>query len=414
MAAADGHSPIPPHVIVLFGATGDLARRKLLPGLFHLSRAGLLPACADRGHLARGSRRRGYHSWPARPATSSPAGASPTTTGASFVDRITYVPQSAGAGGPGQGGRTRRGDARRRAPPAALPEHPAPRRRRGGPDPGRGGADRAGPDHHGEAVRHRSRIRPPPERGGPARSSTTTRSSASTTSWARRRRRTSWPSGSPTGCSSPSGTASTSTTSRSTSPRPCRSGPGPASTRRPAPSGTWSSPTCSRSWRSWPWSRRRRSSPGPSTRRRTRSSARCCPVDPDPGRPRPVRGVPLERGGGTRLGHRDLRGPALRDRQLALGRRPLLPAHRQADGRGGPHRLDRLPGAPQVDVPGGLGRGRPGPRPPDLRPGRLLQALALLLRQATRARDEARQAEPAVRPARDRQRRTTSSRPTSG
>ncbi|HUY46346.1 MAG TPA: glucose-6-phosphate dehydrogenase [Streptosporangiaceae bacterium] len=32
------------HVIVLFGATGDLARRKLLPGLFHLARAGLMPA----------------------------------------------------------------------------------------------------------------------------------------------------------------------------------------------------------------------------------------------------------------------------------------------------------------------------------------------------------------------------------
>ncbi len=31
------------HVIVLVGATGDLARRKLLPGLFHLSEAGLLP-----------------------------------------------------------------------------------------------------------------------------------------------------------------------------------------------------------------------------------------------------------------------------------------------------------------------------------------------------------------------------------
>ncbi|MES4903387.1 MULTISPECIES: glucose-6-phosphate dehydrogenase [unclassified Streptomyces] len=31
------------HVIVLFGATGDLARRKLLPGLFHLATAGLLP-----------------------------------------------------------------------------------------------------------------------------------------------------------------------------------------------------------------------------------------------------------------------------------------------------------------------------------------------------------------------------------
>ena len=31
------------HVIVLLGATGDLARRKLLPGLFRLAKAGLLP-----------------------------------------------------------------------------------------------------------------------------------------------------------------------------------------------------------------------------------------------------------------------------------------------------------------------------------------------------------------------------------
>jgi glucose-6-phosphate 1-dehydrogenase len=32
-----------PHVIVLFGALGDLSRRKLLPGLFHLEDAGLMP-----------------------------------------------------------------------------------------------------------------------------------------------------------------------------------------------------------------------------------------------------------------------------------------------------------------------------------------------------------------------------------
>jgi len=38
-------SPLKPHVMVLFGATGDLARRKLLPGLFHLAQAGLLPEC---------------------------------------------------------------------------------------------------------------------------------------------------------------------------------------------------------------------------------------------------------------------------------------------------------------------------------------------------------------------------------
>jgi glucose-6-phosphate 1-dehydrogenase len=34
---------VSPYVITLFGATGDLARRKLLPGLLHLSEAGLLP-----------------------------------------------------------------------------------------------------------------------------------------------------------------------------------------------------------------------------------------------------------------------------------------------------------------------------------------------------------------------------------
>src|SRR3546814_1791508 len=36
-------NPGPPTTIVLFGATGDLARRKLLPGMIHLWRSGLLP-----------------------------------------------------------------------------------------------------------------------------------------------------------------------------------------------------------------------------------------------------------------------------------------------------------------------------------------------------------------------------------
>ena len=54
------------HVVVLFGATGDLARRKLLPGLFHLfvaaccrtssassaRRDGLLPASSSASMLA--------------------------------------------------------------------------------------------------------------------------------------------------------------------------------------------------------------------------------------------------------------------------------------------------------------------------------------------------------------------------
>ena len=36
--------PLPPHVIVLFGATGDLAKRKLIPGLAHLAASDLTPA----------------------------------------------------------------------------------------------------------------------------------------------------------------------------------------------------------------------------------------------------------------------------------------------------------------------------------------------------------------------------------
>jgi glucose-6-phosphate 1-dehydrogenase len=36
-------APIDPHVIVLYGATGDLAKRKLLPGGLHLFHAGLMP-----------------------------------------------------------------------------------------------------------------------------------------------------------------------------------------------------------------------------------------------------------------------------------------------------------------------------------------------------------------------------------
>jgi len=40
-----GVGPRHPQVVVLVGATGDLARRKLLPGLFHLSSVGFIPGC---------------------------------------------------------------------------------------------------------------------------------------------------------------------------------------------------------------------------------------------------------------------------------------------------------------------------------------------------------------------------------
>jgi glucose-6-phosphate 1-dehydrogenase len=40
-----GVGPEHPQVVVLVGATGDLAQRKLLPGLFHLSSSGFIPGC---------------------------------------------------------------------------------------------------------------------------------------------------------------------------------------------------------------------------------------------------------------------------------------------------------------------------------------------------------------------------------
>src|SRR5271156_4829358 len=40
-----GVGPKLPQIVVLFGATGDLSQRKLLPGLFHLVTAGFIPKC---------------------------------------------------------------------------------------------------------------------------------------------------------------------------------------------------------------------------------------------------------------------------------------------------------------------------------------------------------------------------------
>src|SRR5208282_5289406 len=40
-----GVGPKLPQIVVLFGATGDLSHKKLLPGLFHLAAAGFIPKC---------------------------------------------------------------------------------------------------------------------------------------------------------------------------------------------------------------------------------------------------------------------------------------------------------------------------------------------------------------------------------
>ena len=92
-----GVGPQYPQVVVLVGATGDLARRKLLPGLFHLVSAGFIPGCRIIGvslddidaegfrDIARGA----LNEFSARPVTPADWDA--------FAATLDYVPLSAGA-----------------------------------------------------------------------------------------------------------------------------------------------------------------------------------------------------------------------------------------------------------------------------------------------------------------------------
>ena len=209
--------------------------------------------------------------------------------------------------------------------------------------------------------------------------STSSRSSASTTTSARRPSRTCWRSGSPTPCSSRSGTGTTSTTSRSPRPRTSASAraPGyydsagalrdlvqnhmlqllchlamePPVTSPPTRCATRRSRCCTRS--------RRR----PRTRSRAWPCARSTPTGTVGGEER--RGLPRREDVPAGLQHRDLRGAAAVGRQLALGGRAVLPAHRQAAGaQGHGDRGDAQAGpAPRLPA-GGLDRRAAQPADP--------------------------------------------------
>ena len=119
-------------------------------------------------------------------------------------------------------------------------------------------------------------------------------------------------------------------------------------------------------------------------------------------------------GRGPRLGHRDVHRAEGRHRQLALGGRAVLPAHRQEDGRG-PCGSSRSPsrrrrGRCSRRAPGSAA----GAGPPDVRPRRRLAGVAVVLRQAPGPGDAAGEAVDAVLHAGDRTAPATSSRPTSG
>ena len=123
-------SPLRPHVMVLFGATGDLARRKLLPGPVP-PRAGRPPArVPHRRHVARRPRRRRLPRRSRAPrSTSSRTTACPTTTGTTSPARLFYVVPVGGQRSAGEDRRRARRRARRRRRAPALPERSARRPR---------------------------------------------------------------------------------------------------------------------------------------------------------------------------------------------------------------------------------------------------------------------------------------------
>ena len=93
-----GVGPRFPQVVVLFGATGDLTWRKLLPGLFHLASAGFIPACRIVGVSLDAIDADGFRSL-ARAAIDQFAPRKIDDKAWSvFAHALDYVPLSAGAG----------------------------------------------------------------------------------------------------------------------------------------------------------------------------------------------------------------------------------------------------------------------------------------------------------------------------
>jgi glucose-6-phosphate 1-dehydrogenase len=87
-----------PHVIVLFGATGDLSRRKLLPGLLHLYQADLLKDCRIIGTSLDDLDDEGFVKF-AREACEEFAGDDLNGNWDEFAAMLSFVPQTAGSKG---------------------------------------------------------------------------------------------------------------------------------------------------------------------------------------------------------------------------------------------------------------------------------------------------------------------------
>ena len=248
--------------MVIFGATGDLTKRKLIPALYNLVATGCCrdefavvgvgrsPLTDDEFRAAAwtrtcsefatadGRRRRSCEWLLAAHCTTSPAISTTPRRSSALARRWRRLDEELGTGGNYLFYLA--------VPPSRLRRlRPAARRGR----PAREEEGQLAARDHREAVRPRPRVRARAEPRDPRGAATRSRSTASITTSARRRCRTSWRSASPTASSSRSGTAATSITCRSPSPRPWASRGAAATTTRPARCATWCRTTCSSSSR---------------------------------------------------------------------------------------------------------------------------------------------------------------------
>ena len=163
-----------PALFVLFGATGDLAHRKVVPALFQLWRTNLLPH--EFTVVAVGRRpydRRGVPRAELRASLDQFSRVLPIETAVwdAFAERITYHRGDFGDQALYDGLATRLdeldADARHAGQPLLLPGHPAVGVRRDHRRPGAGGPRPRAPRRRLAADRHREAVRPRPHERDP-------------------------------------------------------------------------------------------------------------------------------------------------------------------------------------------------------------------------------------------------------
>src|SRR5271154_5000385 len=92
-----GVGPKNPQVVVLVGATGDLSRRKLLPGLFHLASAGFIPGCRIVGVSLDQIDADGFRKIAREALDQFSSRKSKEADWTAFAETLDYVPMAAGA-----------------------------------------------------------------------------------------------------------------------------------------------------------------------------------------------------------------------------------------------------------------------------------------------------------------------------